>query len=262
MSIAQFKKPQPNNKKITMVTCYDYSFAQLVAQSDVDAVLVGDSAAMTMHGYNSTVPATIDLLAPHVSAVAKGLAGKKFLIADLPFLSFRSDLQTNILNVQKLMQAGAEAVKLEGADGNLNLVKHLVESGVPVMGHLGLTPQFVHQFGGFKVQGKNAAAAEKIHQEALALEEAGCFSIVLECVPAPLAESITQALKISTIGIGAGSATDGQVLVLQDLLGLSTGFRPKFLRRYLNADELVTKALNDYAADVNSGEFPSEEESY
>lgn len=262
MSITQFKKFRNTQKKITMVTCYDFSFAKLVAESQIDSVLVGDSAAMTMHGYSSTVPATIELLTPHVAAVAKGLGGKKFLIADLPFMSYRSDLATNISAVQKLMQAGAEAVKLEGADGNVNLVRHLVDSGVPVMGHLGLTPQFVNQFGGFKVQGKTAEAADKIHQEALALEKAGCFSLVLECVPTPLADSITSALAIPTIGIGAGPNTDGQVLVLQDLLGLSMGFQPKFLRRYLNGSELITQALNAYASDVASGSFPSEQESY
>lgn len=262
MSIEVFRSAKESGEKISVITCYDYSFARLVADSDLDAVLVGDSAAMTMHGFSNTVPASIEMLEMHVAAVARGLNQKKFLIADLPFLSYRGDLSQSIQNVQRLMRVGAEAVKMEGADGNLELIRHLTDSGVPVMGHVGLTPQFVHQFGGFKVQGKSTEAAEKIHHEALALEQAGCFSLVLECVPSKLAESITSALKIPTIGIGAGPSTDGQVLVLQDLLGLSTGFRPKFLRRYLNADELVVTAFNQFSKDVKRQAFPSEEESY
>lgn len=249
-------------EKISMVTCYDYTSALLVADTSVDCVLVGDSLANTMHGHPTTLPATIPMMALHTQAVARGLAGKKFLVGDLPFLSYRQDLRSNVRAAGRLMTAGAQALKLEGARGNLDLIRHLVDSGIPIMGHLGLTPQSVNQLGGFKVQGKNTEAYDRILKDAHDLETAGCFSLVLECVPEKLGEQVTRELKIPTIGIGAGAGTDGQVLVWQDLLGMNTGFRPKFVRTFAEIGGAIKDALNDYDAQVKNGSFPSAKESY
>ncbi len=261
MNILDFQRKKSAGEKISMVTCYDNSFAKIVAGSSIDTILVGDSLAMVMHGYDTTLNASVNLMALHTRAVAKA-ASNKFIVGDMPFLSYRSGLKTGMEAVRKLMQAGAHAVKLEGADGNIDFVKHCVQSGVPVMGHLGLTPQSIHQLGGFKVQGKNPEAFQKLIDDALALQEAGCFALVLECVPAPLAKKITETLKIPTIGIGAGADTDGQVLVLQDLLGMNNAFSPKFLRKYLDGYKLIQEALNHYHEDVVAKSFPLEKESY
>jgi 3-methyl-2-oxobutanoate hydroxymethyltransferase len=261
MNINDFQNKKSLKQKISMVTCYDYTFAKIINETPIDCILVGDSLAMVMHGYETTLNADTSLMALHTRAVANG-ARSKFIIGDLPFLSYRSDLKTFMDSVKDIMQAGAHAVKLEGADGNLAYIKHCVESGVPVMGHLGLTPQAIHQLGGFKVQGKEPEAFEKIYHDALALEKAGCFSIVLECVPAPLSQKISQDLKIPTIGIGAGSHTDGQVLVLQDLLGMNENFKPKFLRKYLDGAHLIRDALAHFHEDVGSQNFPLDKESY
>lgn len=256
-----FKRLKSENHKISMVTCYDHWSAKIINQTNIDCVLVGDSLAMVMHGHTSTLPATNDLMALHVAAVAKG-APNKFIIGDLPFMAYRKDLNASVESVEKVMRAGAHAVKLEGAKGNLELVKHLVESGVPVMGHLGLTPQSINQLGGFKVQGRTEQAYAELIEDSLNLEKAGAFAVVLECVPAALAEVISGRLKIPTIGIGAGVGTDGQVLVLQDMLGFNPDFKPKFLRQYLDGFSLVQQALNDYHQDVQSKQFPTEKESY
>jgi 3-methyl-2-oxobutanoate hydroxymethyltransferase len=261
MTLHEILQKKSKKQKLSMVTCYDYTSAAIVNQSPIDLILVGDSLAMTMHGHNSTLPATTTLMALHTAAVVKG-APTKFIVADLPFLSFRSSLEKNIEAVRELMSTGAHAVKLEGAQGNLELVKHLVQSGVPVMGHLGLTPQSIHQLGGFKVQAREEKAQAQLLEDALALEKAGAFAIVLECVPSEIAAKVTASLEIPTIGIGAGPQVDGQVLVWQDLLGMNPGFKPKFLRQYLNAHELFQSALKKYHQDVQSGEFPSAEESY
>jgi 3-methyl-2-oxobutanoate hydroxymethyltransferase len=244
-----------------MVTCYDYTSAAILANTAVDCLLVGDSLAMTMHGYNDTIAATIDMMALHTRAVSRG-ARDKFIVGDLPFLSCRKSLGENIAAVQALMQAGAHAVKLEGVSGNEEFIRHLVHSGVTVMGHIGLTPQFIHQLGGYKVQGKTDDSAKRLAEEALALEAAGCFSLVLECVPSAVATEISQKLQIPTIGIGAGNGTDGQVLVFQDLLGLNTQFKPKFVKNFLNGAELFTGAINDYTQSVKTGEFPGHANSY
>ena len=190
MNITELKKRKSEGQKLSMVTCYDYWSAKIINESQIDFVLVGDSSAMVMHGFEDTIPATIEMIATHVAAVRRG-APKKFIIADLPFLSFRGDLSQNLSSVRQLMQAGAHAVKLEGFDGNAELVQHLTQSGVPVMGHVGLTPQFVNAFGGFKVQGRAEEQRHKILTEARGLEDAGCFSVVLECVPGDLATEIT-----------------------------------------------------------------------
>ena len=259
MNILDFKKKKNRDEKITVVTCYDYTSARIVDASDVDCVLVGDTLAMTMHGYPTTVPATVEIMALHTAAVARGIT-KKFIVGDLPFLSYRISQTHSMEAIKKLMHAGAHAVKLEGVDGNVQLIRHVVESGVPVMGHLGLTPQSVHQLGGFRVQGKNARAEKNLLQQAELLEEAGCFAIVLECIPSKLAEMITDALKIPTIGIGAGPHTSGQVLVFQDMLGLQQEIHPKFVKSYLNGFSLIKDALNHYHQDVQTFTYPDEVE--
>jgi 3-methyl-2-oxobutanoate hydroxymethyltransferase len=261
MNVFDFRKKKAADEKITMVTCYDYTSAAILNKTSVDCLLVGDSLAMTMHGFRDTLPATVEMMAMHTAAVARG-AKDKFIVGDLPFLSYRSSLESNMAAVRALMQAGAHAVKLEGASGNAEFVAHLRGSGVPVMGHIGLTPQFVNQLGGYKVQGKTHESAKRLMEEAIALEEAGCFALVLECVPEELAEKISKKLKIATIGIGAGVETDGQVLVFQDLLGLNIDFKPKFVKHFLNGAELVSDAIESYARDVRDGTFPAEEHKF
>lgn len=261
MNILEFQERKQKGQKISMLTCYDFTFARILNESDVDSLLVGDSLAMTMHGYANTLNASVEMMALHTAAVAKG-APKKLVVADLPFMSYRKSLSENMTAIELIMKAGAQAVKLEGAPGNLELVRHCVDSGVPVMGHLGLTPQSVHQLGGFKVQGRNEKAQDLIKQHALQLQEAGAFSVVLECVPSQLARDITKSLEIPTIGIGGGVDCDGQVLVLQDMLGMNNDFSPKFLRKYFNGFEEMKKAFNKYHSDVIHKEFPNEKESY
>jgi 3-methyl-2-oxobutanoate hydroxymethyltransferase len=260
-NVRDFARFKAEHRKISIVTAYDAWSARLVERSNVDAILVGDSAAMVMHGHRTTVPATVAMMALHTAAVARA-AGNKFLIADLPFLSYRNGVSRAIRAVGALLRSGAHAVKREGVDGHEDVIRQIVGSGVPVMGHVGLTPQSVNEFGGFRVQGRDTADAEKIARQAHALEELGCFSIVLECVPAPLASRITSELAIPTIGIGAGPCTDGQVLVLQDLWGVAGGGAPRFVRRYVDGDAMLTDALDRYDADVKGGQFPSAAESY
>ena len=261
MTATDFIEKKNRGEPISMVTSYDSWSAALVAASDVDVILVGDSAAMVMHGHASTIPADLPMMAAHVAAVRRG-ADDAFVVADMPFLSFRGSIDAVIDAVGVLMQAGANAVKLEGAEGNLDTVARIVGSGVPVMGHLGLTPQSVNAFGGFRVQGRSNEAAARLARDAAALEEAGCFSVVLEAVPAATAETVSRSLTIPTIGIGAGCGTDGQVLVLQDLLGLQPEFKPRFVRRFLDGASLITDALNAYHQEVVSRRFPSDKEAY
>lgn len=261
MNILNFKSKKNSGEKISFVTCYDYSSARILNASNVDAILVGDSLAMTMYGEKSTLPATVELMAQHIAAVSRG-APDKFIVGDLPFLSYRMSLGENMAAVATVMRAGAHAVKLEGVSGNEHLIQHIVESGVPVMGHLGLTPQSVHQMGGYRVQGREETQAGLIAEQAQDLEDLGCFSLVLECVPHSLARKISESLIIPTIGIGAGPDTDGQVLVWQDMLGLNSDFKPKFVRQYLDGQKLILTALNQYADDVRKQKFPSPDESY
>src|SRR5215510_7393278 len=261
VNVQDFQKMKDEGRKISMITCYDYSSARVVADSNIDCILVGDSLAMTMHGYPTTLSATTAMMALHTAAVAKG-APAKFIVGDLPFLSYRKGLKEAMDAVHELMSAGAHAVKLEGVRGHAEIVRHIVDSGVPVMGHLGLTPQSVHALGGMKVQGRTKAALKILNSEARELEEAGCFAIVLECVPTQGARRVTDSLRIPTIGIGAGPHVSGQVLVYQDMLGLNPGFKPRFLRVYANTFEVIRTALNTYDNDVKSGAFPSETESY
>ncbi|HEY8271105.1 MAG TPA: 3-methyl-2-oxobutanoate hydroxymethyltransferase [Pseudobdellovibrionaceae bacterium] len=261
MNILDFQEKKHKGQKISMITCYDYTFAKILNESDIDCILVGDSLAMVMHGYQTTLNASVEMMALHTAAVSKG-APKKLIIGDLPFMSYRKSLSENMNGIEQIMKAGAQAVKLEGAAGNLEVIRHCVESGVPVMGHLGLTPQSVNQLGGFKVQGRDEKAQALIKQYAHQLQDAGCFGVVLECVPSHLAQEISQELEIPTIGIGAGLACDGQVLVLQDMLGMNEGFSPKFLRKYFNGFEEIKKAFNKFHSDVIHKEFPNEKESY
>ena len=260
-SVLEFHKKQAQGEPISMVTCYDTWSARIINDSRIDCILVGDSASMVMHGHPSTVHADIEMMTAHVRAVSKG-APNKFLIGDIPFLAHRKGRESLMDTVELLMKAGSHSVKLEGARGHLDDVAHVVQSGVPVMGHLGLTPQSVHQLGGFKVQGKGEETAREIFEDAMALEKAGCFSIVLECIPAPLAKEITEALSIPTIGIGSGPDTSGQVLVLQDLLGMDPSFQPKFVRRYMEGYELIKEAVNHFDADVKARTFPVKKESF
>lgn len=260
-TILDFHDRKVKQQKISMITCYDYTFARILAESDIDCLLVGDSLAMVMHGHKTTLNASVDMMALHTEAVVRG-AGEKFVVADLPFMSYRKGLTANMNYVEKIMKAGAHAVKLEGGAGNIELVRHLVDSGVPVMAHLGLTPQSVNQLGGFKVQGRDEKAQKVIKEHALQLQDAGAFSVVLECVPSKLAKEITASLDIPTIGIGAGSDCDGQVLVLQDMLGMNQGFKPKFVRTFFNGFEAMKDAFNQYHKEVHEGTFPTEKESY
>ena len=260
-SVLEFQKKQAAGDPISMVTCYDAWSARIINDSKIDCILVGDSASMVMHGYPSTVHADVDMMTAHVKSVAKG-APDKFIIGDIPFLAHRKGIQPLMETVDRLMKAGAHSVKLEGAQGHLEEVTHMVQSGVPVMGHLGLTPQSVNQLGGFKVQGKGEETARAILEDAIALEKAGCFSIVLECIPAPLAREITEALNTPTIGIGSGPDTSGQVLVLHDLLGMDPSFQPKFVRRYLDGYGLIKNAIDQFDQDVKSKSFPVKKESF
>lgn len=261
LKIHDFKARKTQRVPISMITCYDFSFAQILNQTNIDCLLVGDSAAMTMHGYSSTLPISLEWMAAHIQSVVRG-APQKFVVGDLPFLSFRKDLKTNMDSVEALMKAGAHAVKLEGAAGNLDLIKHLVESGVPVMGHLGLTPQSVHMLGGFRVQAKDQKSKDLLLEQSKRLEDAGCFSLVLECVPQGIAKKVSQELQIPTIGIGAGPDVDGQVLVLQDLLGMNPQFKPKFVRKYWDGFSNLSQIFNQFDRDVKAREFPNTEELY
>lgn len=261
MNIKEFCKRKRVGDKISMVTCYDFWSAQILNHSNIDTLLVGDSLAMVMHGFPSTVHATVDMMETHVAAVRRG-APDKFIVGDMPFLAARSGVETAMQAVGRLMRAGCNAVKIEGAAGQLDLMSHIVESGVPVMGHLGLTPQSIEALGGHRVQGRQDEAAQKILDDALAIEKAGCFGMVLECVPASLGRQISREVRIPTIGIGAGPDTDGQVLVLQDLLGMTVGFKPKFLRHYMQGACQLTEALNGFHGDVTAGAFPCAKEAY
>jgi 3-methyl-2-oxobutanoate hydroxymethyltransferase len=260
-NVSEFAQFKAAGRRISIVTAYDAWSARLVARSHVDAILVGDSAAMVMHGHSTTLAATVSLMALHTAAVARQAAGK-FVIADLPFLSFRKGVASAMSAVGALVRSGAQAVKLEGVDGHEDVIRHIVGSGVPVMGHIGLTPQSVNGIGGFCVQGRSEADAARLVGQARALQDLGCFSIVIECVPAAVAARITADLTIPTIGIGAGGGTDGQVLVLHDLWGVDTGHVPRFVRRYVDGEKMLTNALDRYDCDVKEARFPASEESY
>lgn len=250
-------------ERIAVLTCYDHLFARLLDAAGVDVILVGDSVGQVMLGYDSTLPVTMDQMVHHASAVARGISGP-LLVVDLPFLSYQVSEEEALRSAGRILkETGAEAVKVEGGDPETrSRVRAMVRAGIPVMGHLGLTPQSVHAFGGYGVRGRGEDEAGRIREHAAALEEAGCFSLVLEMVPAGLAREISGELEIPTIGIGAGSGCDGQVLVLPDMLGLNEGFQPRFLRRFAELGPRVRGAVAEYVDAVKSGDYPSEEESY
>ncbi len=262
MNILDFKRRKEQQSKISMLTCYDYPSACTVAESNIDCVLVGDSVAMAVHGYDSTIMANMDMMVLHTAAVARGI-NQQFLVSDLPFLCHRVSHTDTIQNVKKLLQAGAHAVKIEGADADVcQTINYLVTAGVPVMGHIGLTPQSIHQLGGYKVQGKEQEQAALLVQQANRLEAAGCFALVIECVPSQVAKTITEALTIPTIGIGAGVETDGQVLVWHDMLGLQTSFKPRFIKQFAQGKEVLLAAINTYVEQVQNTHFPAVEHAF
>ncbi|MCC5805697.1 MAG: 3-methyl-2-oxobutanoate hydroxymethyltransferase [Opitutales bacterium] len=260
-TLNDFQRMKDEGVRLSMVTCYDAWSARLLARSSVDALLVGDSVSMVMHGHPSTVHADLEMMRLHTAAVRRG-DPEAFVVADMPFPLHRLGPARAMEAVDVLAKAGATAVKIEGARGHLDTVEHIVESGFPVMGHLGLTPQSVHQLGGYRVQGRDEAAAEQIFEDSQALEAAGCFALVLECVPKALAERISRALRIPTIGIGSGPGCDGQILVLHDMLGMNPGFKPRFLRTFLDGAGAVTGAVDAYAEAVRAGDFPNKRESF
>ena len=260
MNISHFLSRKQKGEKFSFLTCYDYWTAQILNTSNVDGILVGDSLAMVVHGASSTVEATMDQMVAHTQAVRRG-APDKFIVGDLPFLSYRGSIDSGLENVRRLMAAGAQAIKLEGIRGNEKFITHLIESGVPVMAHLGLTPQSVNTMGGYRVQGKDKEGAEAIYEDSITAEKLGCFSLVLECVPQSLGTRISQKLKIPTVGIGAGAGTDGQILVMQDMLG-AFDKNAKFVRKYRNLFEDLRKAFNEFDQDVKAVQYPGKEELY
>ena len=264
ISVQSILKKKSKSEKISVLTAYDTHTASLLDQAEIDCILVGDSASNVIHGHSSTLPITMDLMLAHTAAVARG-TNRALLIADMPFMSYQPSIETAVRNAGRfLAESGAEAVKLEGGLEMVETVKRVVECGIPVMGHIGLTPQSIHRFGGPKVQGRKEKSKNYLLESALALEEAGCFSMVLELMDASIAGKITKSLKTAaTIGIGAGIDCDGQVLVINDILGLcDPSFKPKFVRRYDDLSPRITDAVKRFIADVQNGEYPSEDETY
>lgn len=258
----QLKEMKLQGKKFRMVTAYDYLLAGLVDQSDVELILVGDSLGMVMLGYDGTVPVTMDQMIHHCRPVVKG-APNTFVVGDMPFGSYNVSVEDAIRNANRLMkEGGVDCIKLEGGKVVTPTVRSIVDAGIPVMGHIGLTPQTASQLGGFKVQGKDDEAAKKLIEDALALESAGAFCIVVECVPAGVGRAITEALKIPTIGIGAGPFCDAQVLVTHDMVGMFDRFVPKFVKQYAKIGPIIKDALNSFAKEVEEGSFPGPEHSF
>ena len=259
LDVQRFKE---EGRRFAVLTAYDYLSAKILDEAGIPILLVGDSLGMVMLGYPTTLPVTVDEMLHHAKAVARG-AHEALLVGDMPFMSYHSSVEQAITSAGRFLQeAGMHAVKLEGGGRIVEITSRLTALGIPVMGHLGLTPQFVHQMGGFKVQGKSDKQAARILADAKELEQAGAFSLVLEGVPADLATRITKALRIPTIGIGAGPGTDGQVLVYHDMLGLTTGKAPKFVKRYAHLAEEITKAAGRYIQEVGEGTFPGPEHTY
>jgi 3-methyl-2-oxobutanoate hydroxymethyltransferase len=262
VTTATLMEMKARGEKMTMLTAYDYPTAVLLDEAGIDMLLVGDSVGNVVLGYEDTLPVTMDEMIHHTRAVARGTR-RAMVVGDMPFLSYQASLPEAILNAGRfLKEGGAQAVKLEGGSERASVVRALVETGIPVMGHLGLTPQSVHQLGGFRVQGRDEAAARRLLDSALVLEEAGVFALVLEAVPAALAAQVTSRLQVPTIGIGAGPDCDGQVLVVHDMLGLSARRVPKFVRQYASLGDIVKEAVRAYQADVKDGSFPAPEHCY
>ena len=261
-TIRQLAALKRAGEKIPMVTAYDYTAARIAAAAGIPILLVGDSLGMVVLGHDSTIPVTMDDMVRHTQMVRRG-ASEALIVADLPFMAYHVDAADALRNAGRLLQeGGAHTVKLEGGVAIAGTVRRIVDAGIPVMGHIGLTPQSVHALGGYRVQGRSKAAARRLRDDALALQDAGAYAVVLECVPAPLSRLITQRLTIPTIGIGAGPDCDGQVQVFHDLLGLFNDFVPQHARRYANLADAIGAAFQQYADDVRSGAFPSESESF
>lgn len=258
----RFLEMKHSNEKISMLTSYDFTTARILDQAGVDSILIGDSASNVMAGNADTLPITVDQMIYHARSVARGVT-RALVVCDMPFGSYQISREDGIRNAVRMMkESGVDAMKLEGGIEIIDTVKGIIEAGVPVCGHLGLTPQSIHKFGGYGLRAKEEAEAEKLISDAKALDEAGCFAIVLEKVPAALAAKVTETVSCPTIGIGAGNKTDGQVLVYADMLGMTQGFKPKFLRRYANLADVMTEAVGNYVKDVKSSDFPNEAESY
>lgn len=256
------QKMKSSGKKISMLTAYDFSFAKIFDDAGIDVLLVGDSASNVMAGHETTLPITLDQMIYHASSVIRG-ARRCLVVVDLPFGSYQSNSDIALASAIRIMkETGAHAIKMEGGAEVLDSVKRIISAGVPVMAHLGLTPQSIYKFGTYTVRAKEKEEAEKLKADALLLQEAGCFAVVLEKIPATLAREVSEKLQIPTIGIGAGGYCDGQVLVMHDMLGINTEFKPRFLRQYLNLYEQISGAIKNYISDVKSGSFPNESESY
>ena len=261
-TIPGLQEKKTRGERLTMLTAYDYPFARLIDGAGVDVVLVGDSLGMVGLGYTSTVPVTMEEMLHHANAVRRGVS-RALLVGDMPFMSFQVSPERAVINAGRfLKEAGCDAVKLEGGSESLEAARAICKIGIPVMGHLGLTPQTAGRFGGFKVQGRDAATAEAIVRDAEALQAAGCFSVVLECLPDVLAQRITKRLRVPTFGIGSGPGCDGQVLVTQDLLGLYDRLQPKFVKRYAELGHQVQSAIAQFKRDVEQGQFPTAAHSY
>jgi 3-methyl-2-oxobutanoate hydroxymethyltransferase len=262
VSITQIKEMKSKGEKIAMLTAYDYAMAKLIDEAGIPLILVGDSLGMVVLGYESTIPVTMDEMIHHTKAVTRGTS-QALVVGDMPFMTYQVSMEDALRNAARFIQeGGAQAVKLEGGEGMAETVHRVVSCGIPVMGHIGLTPQSIHQLGGFKAVGKTPETAVQMLKDAQALDEAGAFSIVLECVPEPLSKLITEKVKTPTIGIGAGKYCDGQVQVISDLLGLYTDFVPKHAKQYVRLSESIKKATSDYIAEVQTGTFPTEKQSY
>jgi 3-methyl-2-oxobutanoate hydroxymethyltransferase len=256
------QKMKQTGEKISMITAYDFSFAKIFDEAGIDIILVGDSASNVMAGHETTLPITLEQMIYHASSVVRGSA-HSLIVVDLPFGSYQGNSKEALISTIRIMkETGAHAIKLEGGEEVIESVKRILSSGVPVMGHLGLTPQSIYKFGTYVVRARQEEEAEKLKRDALLLQEAGCFGIVLEKIPASLAKEVTNSLSIPTVGIGAGGDCDGQVLVMHDMLGINTEFRPRFLRTYLNLNEQITGAVQQYIRDVKSKDFPKENEQY
>jgi 3-methyl-2-oxobutanoate hydroxymethyltransferase len=251
-----------SGEKISMLTAYDFSFAKIIDNAGIDVILVGDSASNVMAGHETTLPITLDQMIYHASSVIRGIS-RCLVVVDLPFGSYQSNSEIALASAIRIMkETGAHAVKLEGGEEVLESIKSIVSAGVPVMGHLGLTPQSIYKFGTYNVRAKEETEANKLRRDALLLQEAGCFAIVLEKIPALLAKEVSESLSIPTIGIGAGKYCDGQVLVMHDMLGINTEFKPRFLRQYLNLYQQVNDAIKSYINDVKKKDFPNDGEQY
>jgi len=262
VTIGELKEMKQRGEKIPMLTAYDYATAKLMDEVGVPLILVGDSLGMVILGYESTIPVTMEEMLHHTKAVVRGTK-RALVVGDMPFMTYHASISDALYNAGRfIQQGGAQAVKLEGGEPMAEAVHRVVECGIPVMGHIGLTPQSIHQLGGFKVQGKTQEAAIRLLKDALALEEAGAFAIVLESIPAPLARTITEKVSVPTIGIGAGPWCDGQVQVISDLLGLFTDFVPKHAKQYARLFDTIKSALVNYIAEVQAGTFPTKKESY